>query len=111
MKYTLLSLILLSSFFASAQLNLQWQEVGPDNMGGNITALLLDKRDPNRQTLYAGSLGGGVWKSSTGGAWWDFMSCTGNYSISDFVQANDGTIYFGTGGNLSLQAGTSMNEG
>ena len=88
---------ILSFYSIKAQLNLQWQEVGPDNFGGKVRALIYDKRDSTRQTLYAGVMGGGIWKTTDGGAWWYSLGCGYNYAVSCLAQASDGAIYFGTG--------------
>lgn len=111
MKNLLLALGLTTSFISSAQLNLQWQEIGPDNMGGNVKALIFDRRDASRQTLYAGATAGGVWKTTNGGDWWNFLGCTGNYAVSCMVQASDGTIYFGTGEGIISGVGSSFSLG
>jgi len=79
------------------QLNLQWQNIGPDNLGGTITALIIDNRDTTGQTLYAGAMGGGIWKSTNGAASWGYLGCMGNYAINCMTQSNDGIIYIGTG--------------
>lgn len=43
--------------------NNRWKEVGPNNIGGRTRALLIDKNDPNGNTIWAGGVGGGLWKS------------------------------------------------
>jgi len=53
-----------------------WQPLGPfsilsptyGNLTGRITALALDSNDPTGNTLYAGTTGGGVWKSTNAAA-------------------------------------------
>ena len=35
--------------------------IGPSNIGGRVRALLIDKTNPN--LIYAGSCGGGLWKT------------------------------------------------
>lgn len=45
-----------------------WSSLGPGNVGGRTRALIVDPRSP--QTLYAGGVAGGVWKSTDGGASW-----------------------------------------
>src|ERR1700676_3738423 len=42
-----------------------WQPLGPGNVGGRTRALLINPNDPN--TMYAGSVGGGVWNPTDGG--------------------------------------------
>src|SRR5262249_16170306 len=39
-----------------------WSPLGPGNVGGRTRALVIDPRQPN--TLYAGGVAGGVWKST-----------------------------------------------
>jgi hypothetical protein len=55
-----------------ATLTAAWQPLGPvsilsptyGNLTGRITSLALDPNDPTGNTLYAGTTGGGVWKST-----------------------------------------------
>ena len=74
-----------------------WTSGGP--YGGNIRALAIDPANP--ATLYAGTNGGGVFKSTNGGASWTAIN-TGLTSTD--VQAlaidptNPTTIYAGTDG-------------
>ncbi len=42
-----------------------WQSIGPRNMGGRTIAIAFDPTDT--ATIWLGSAGGGLWKSSTGG--------------------------------------------
>lgn len=39
-----------------------WQERGPDNIGGRTRAIMIDPNDPTGNTLWAGSVSGGLWK-------------------------------------------------
>ncbi len=102
---------LLFLFFASslsAQLNLDWQEMGPDNFGGFATGLIIDNRDSTHQTLYVGTQGGGVWKSVNGGDWWTALDCMENMNVQCITQAVNGTIYIGTGLNMFGLQGSSF---
>lgn len=45
-----------------------WTLVGPTNIGGRCTALVCHPQRPD--TLWIGAAGGGVWKSTDGGATW-----------------------------------------
>jgi hypothetical protein len=41
--------------------DLAWQERGPNNVGGRTRALLVDPNDPTGETVWAGSVSGGLW--------------------------------------------------
>ena len=72
---------------------LYWLSMGPDNMGGQTTAVLYDNRS---NVIYIGSKGGGVYKSYNAGITWHQVAKT-NLMVSCMTQAPDGTIYVGTG--------------
>lgn len=40
-----------------------WQERGPTNVGGRTRTLLIDPNDPTGQTVWAGSVSGGLWRT------------------------------------------------
>lgn len=95
-------------------LGLQWQELGPDNVGGYITSILIDARDTTNNTVYAGSFNGGVWKSTDGAATWKRLNAWNQWmAISCIEQAPspDYTIYIGTGDGLAQPSGSSYNVG
>ncbi|MDG1709811.1 MAG: hypothetical protein P8H05_01345, partial [Schleiferiaceae bacterium] len=76
--------------------SLTWETKGPDNYGGRTRALLIDK--DNSSHLYAGSVGGGIFKSINGGATWNHIGDpTHNQSIVSMTQTPNGDIYVGTG--------------
>ena len=74
-----------------------WTSNGPE--GGKIYDLAIDPATPG--TLYAGTTGGGVFKSTNGGAAWSELN---NGLTNTAVQAlaidpaTPGTLYAGTGG-------------
>lgn len=72
---------------------LYWLSMGPDNMGGQTTAVMYDNRS---NQIYIGSKGGGVYKSYNAGITWHQVGNT-NLMVSCLTQAADGTIYVGTG--------------
>ena len=47
-----------------------WQRRGPTNVGGRSRALGIDVSDPNRETLLAGGVSGGMWRTTDGGSSW-----------------------------------------
>jgi len=80
---------------------LTWVEMGPDNIGGRTRALIFDNRDNTHNTLYAGGVAGGLWKSNNGGSSWVRVpSLNQNIAISAMTQASNGDIYVGTGEGL-----------
>ncbi len=97
MRKTLILLMSISTV-GFAQLGLNWQEVGPDDAGGRTRAVLFDKTDATGNTLYAGSAGGGVFKSTNGGSTWLPINDQSKvFNISAMTQAPNGVIYIGTG--------------
>src|SRR5262245_50473137 len=51
-----------------------WVRAGPRNIGGRITALAQDPRNP--QIIYAGSAFGGLWRSIDAGDTWENIGPT-----------------------------------
>ncbi|MFN8323014.1 MAG: T9SS type A sorting domain-containing protein [Chitinophagales bacterium] len=93
-------------------LNLQWEELGPDNVGGRTRAILIDRRDASRNTIYAGGVGGGMWKSTDGANTWNRLSGWNQWlTVSCIDQGANGTIFVGTGEGLSNAGSTSFNSG
>lgn len=94
-----------------AGLGLNWEELGPDNVGGRTRAILIDKRDAAHNTIYAGGVGGGMWKSTNRGNTWSRLNWNEGLAISCIDQAKDGAIYIGTGEGLAQISGSSLNSG
>ncbi|MEP6922084.1 MAG: Ig-like domain-containing protein [bacterium] len=75
-----------------------WTWLGPGNIGGRIRSIIVHPTDP--QTLWVGSVGGGVWKTTNGGASWSPMSdflasiAIGSMAIDP---TNPNVLYVGTG--------------
>ncbi|MCB9247005.1 MAG: T9SS type A sorting domain-containing protein [Flavobacteriales bacterium] len=94
---------------ASKQLNkasfpLQWQNVGPDNIGGRTRGLLVDRNDNN--VLYAAMVSGGLFKSTNKGAsWYPVDDQMLNLNTNSICQTVNGNIYVGTGENFASSAG------
>ena len=81
---------------STALLNLAWEDMGPDNIGGRCRAILVDRNNSNR--LFAGAVSGGLFISNNGGSNWSPINDTlSNLVISCITQDGDGNIYFGTG--------------
>jgi hypothetical protein len=75
-----------------------WTWLGPGNIGGRSRALVIHPTAP--QTMYLGSVGGGIWKTTNGGTSWqplnDFLA---NLAVSTLVMhpANPNILFAGTG--------------
>ncbi len=85
----------------SAALGLEWNELGPDNVGGRTRAILIDKYNSNK--IFAGSVGGGLWVSTDAGVSWSNVTGFDQQPmliISCITQAANGDIYLGTGEDL-----------
>ena len=72
---------------------LYWISMGPDNMGGQTTAVVFDNKS---NEVYIGAKGGGVYKSYNFGVTWHQVGDM-NLMVSCMVQDADGVIYVGTG--------------
>jgi regulation of enolase protein 1 (concanavalin A-like superfamily) len=76
----------------------KWRWLGPGNVGGRIRAIVVSPTTPT--TMFAGSVGGGIWKTTTSGASWspvnDFMA---SLSVATLAvdPANPSVMYAGTG--------------
>jgi photosystem II stability/assembly factor-like uncharacterized protein len=98
----------LSSMPSAKTTSLMWDNKGPDNFGGRTRALLVDKN--NSAVVFAGSVGGGLFKSTNGGATWNVISDPGaNQSVASITQASNGDIYYGTGEIFLGYGGTGQN--
>ena len=61
-----------------------WNEIGPDNIGGRTRAIVIDPDDTAR--IFAGSAGGGVWRSTdTGATWHPVDDDMGNLAVCSMV--------------------------
>lgn len=84
-------------------------ELGPDNIGGRITSLVVDQHDPSHQTIYAGAASGGLFIKSTNPQFcqyatiWEHIPFLGEdgkevvLPISSMVQAPNNEIIIATG--------------
>ncbi len=88
-----------------------WQSVGPSNVGGRITSLLLSSADQN--LIYAGAAAGGVWKSTDNGVTWTniFNEAPAIGSLA-MDPSDPSTIYVGTGeanpGGIAIYPGNGL---
>ncbi len=85
---------------------LYWISMGPDNMGGQTTAVVYDNQS---NEIYIGAKGGGVYKSYNFGVTWHQVGGL-NLMVSCMAQDDNGVIYVGTGdgGNAASFNGLSQ---
>jgi hypothetical protein len=79
---------------------LEWKERGPANVPGRTRGIIVDPDDANKNTWYAGSAGGGVWKTTNGGQAWTLLTPDlPNLATTTLAMAesNHNIIYMGTG--------------
>ena len=90
------------TFSTYAKDNAIFIERGPYNAPGRTRALLVDASDSSKNTWIAGSVGGGVWKSTDGGtSWVSISNDMDNIAISWLGQSKSNTdiLYAATGEN------------
>lgn len=81
----------------------RWIERGPGNVGGRTRAILVDMNDPTRQTVFAGGITGGLYKTtkitSTKQEWTKIDDYQDILTVSSIVQdpRNPKVMYVGTG--------------
>ena len=75
-----------------------WIELGPGNIGGRLRAILTHPTDSN--TLYIGSIRGGVWKTTNAGtSWYPLADYMADLAVATLVMdpTTPNIIYAGTG--------------
>lgn len=93
---------------------LDWKSRGPGNIPGRTRSLLVMPNDASGNTWLAGSVGGGIWKTTDSGASWaNLTPDLPNLAISALALCNSqpNVIYAGTGesfGNLDAIAGAGI---
>ena len=79
---------------------LEFKERGPANVPGRTRALIVDPDDATTNTWFAGSAGGGVWKTTTGGNNWTLLTpdlTNLATTVLAMAESNHNVIYLGTG--------------
>ncbi len=84
-------------------LNLNWETMGPDNAPGVVRAMVYDNQAESNTSLILAGVTGGIWRTNNLGATWTKLNAaTQNLKVSCMAQADDGTIYAGTGDGFCL---------
>ena len=82
---------------------IQWEERGPTNVGGRTRAIMFDPNDPTHKALFAGGVGGGIWRTAditeTSPTWVNLDPMFGNVAVTCITAepASPNYIYLGTG--------------
>ncbi|MDO6811641.1 thrombospondin type 3 repeat-containing protein [Tenacibaculum soleae] len=87
---------------APGEVDNNWVERGPNNVGGRTRALLFDPNDATNETVFAGGVSGGLWKNtniSNRNSAWVRVGIPENLAVSCIaVDPNNSKIfYIGTG--------------
>lgn len=87
----------------AALAGVNWRSLGPKNQGGRSRTVLVDVNDASGNTVFAGSVGGGLWRttniSSATPNWAPVDDLLGNLAVTSIAQdpSNPLTMYFATG--------------
>jgi photosystem II stability/assembly factor-like uncharacterized protein len=82
---------------------INWRQLGPKNQAGRSRAVLVDANDATGNTIWVGSVGGGLWKTTNitaaEPAWAPVNDFFDNLAITSIVQdpSNAQVMYFCTG--------------
>lgn len=91
----------------TSELGMEWEQKGPDNVGGRTRAVLVDINNSN--IVYAGSVAGGLFVSQDAGSTWNPVNSLGeNLAISCITQTDNGRIFFGTGSTFETPNGSGL---
>ncbi|KWW31635.1 MAG: hypothetical protein AUK63_329 [bacterium P3] len=103
-----LSLIFTANVFAQVNTGNGLIEIGPDNVAGRVTSIVIDQSDNTHQTIYAGAATGGLFVRSNDtrrapyANMWNRVKCVVDgeevsLPVSHMIQGPDNTIYIATG--------------
>jgi hypothetical protein len=87
--------------------SLTWTERGPGNMGGRTRSVIIDRNDATGNTVLAGSVSGGLWRTtnfkSATPAWTQIASVSANLAVTALAQdpSDFNVMYAGTGEGFS----------
>ncbi len=87
----------------SAISNVQWNERGPNNVGGRTRALMFDPNDATNKKVWAGGISGGLWVNEditdANSGWTNIDDFMASLSIATLVYDPNSTttFYLGTG--------------
>ena len=80
-----------------------WEERGPNDIGGRTRAMIFDPNDSSNNTVYAGGVSGGLWRNTditnANSQWERIQNVPGNLSVTSITidPNNSNRWYLGTG--------------
>lgn len=91
--------------------DLAWSEMGPGLVGGKTRSAIFDQRDESSNTIIAGSVSGGLWKTSNYGVTWSQIGgANATLNVTSIVQANNDNIFVATGEAFTVEEYTTFGE-
>lgn len=87
----------------AAMAGIEWTTLGPNNQGGRTRTMLIDANDASGNTVFAASVGGGLWKTtninSNSPNWTAVNDFMDNLAVTCIAQdpSNPSILYIGTG--------------
>jgi len=101
----------LAAMKSSRSQDIEWKELGPDNFGGRTRAIIFDNKDAEAKTAFAGSVTGGIWKTTDLGTTWEKINQEGsNLKVSCMIQTDNGDIYVGTGESFAAETMSGLED-
>ncbi len=97
--------------------DVNWRTLGPKNKGGRTRTMLIDANDATGNTVFAASVGGGLWKTTninvTNPNWQPVNDLLGNLAVTSIAQdpSNAQVMYLCTGegyGNIDAIQGLGV---
>lgn len=86
-------------------LGMDWIEMGPDNVGGRVRAIVIDVNNP--QVIWTGGVSGGVFRSTDNCNTWTRLSAfSENLCVSSMAQLPNGDLFVATGSTFEGIGGT-----
>jgi hypothetical protein len=91
-KFSILFVAVFGFTSLRSQMNLTWEEIGPNNLGTHVRAIAVSGNN-----VWAGSIGGGFWRSTNLGATWSMVAGVDHNLAVSSVATEGNNIYVGTG--------------
>jgi len=101
----------MESIGKSRSMEMEWEQMGPDNFGGRTRAILCVQVDETTVITYAAGVTGGIWRSDNLGTTWKKINFENdNLNVTCLVQTPNGDIYAGTGETFDAQMVSGLED-